>query len=86
MKIPYRSDLTKIRLAENLVKNGIDAMRGQGSISVEIMATHKKALVHISDTGKGLAKKDFKKIGKPINRAGTQTKFGCRAQKSSKMG
>ena len=50
---------------ENLVKNGIDAMRGQGSISVEIMATHKKALVHISDTGKGLAKKDFKKIFVP---------------------
>lgn len=50
---------------ENLVKNGIDAMRGQGSIRIEIRIQNKRALVHISDTGKGIPKKDYKKIFTP---------------------
>lgn len=50
---------------ENLVKNGIDAMRGQGKIRIEILTQGKKALVHVNDTGKGIAKKDFKKIFAP---------------------
>jgi len=50
---------------ENLVKNGIDAMRGQGKITIEILPTAKKALVRISDTGKGIPKRDQKKIFKP---------------------
>lgn len=50
---------------ENLVKNGIDAMKGQGKISVEILTQPKKAMVRISDTGKGIPKKYFKKIFVP---------------------
>lgn len=50
---------------ENLVKNGIDAMKGQGKITIEIIPTSKKALVRISDTGKGIPKLDQKKIFKP---------------------
>ena len=50
---------------ENLVKNGIDAMRGQGRISIEIGSSNKRALVHITDSGKGIPKKDFKKIFTP---------------------
>lgn len=50
---------------ENLVKNGIDAMRGQGKITIEIIPTAKKALVQISDTGKGISKRHHKKIFKP---------------------
>ncbi len=50
---------------ENLVKNGIDAMRGQGSISIEIQTHGKRASVLVSDTGKGISKKDFKKIFQP---------------------
>lgn len=50
---------------ENLVKNGIDAMRGKGKISVSILQTPKLALVHISDTGKGLTKSDFRQIFAP---------------------
>ncbi len=50
---------------ENLVKNGIDAMKGQGKISIEIVTQHNKAMVRISDTGKGIPKKDFKKIFVP---------------------
>jgi signal transduction histidine kinase len=50
---------------ENLVKNGIDAMKGQGKITIEIIPTSKKALIRISDTGKGIPKLDQKKIFKP---------------------
>lgn len=50
---------------ENLIKNGIDAMKGQGKITIEIIPTAKKALVRISDTGKGIPKRDHKKIFKP---------------------
>ncbi|MEM7085387.1 MAG: HAMP domain-containing sensor histidine kinase [Bacteroidota bacterium] len=50
---------------ENLVKNGIDAMKGKGKITIEIIPTAKKALVQITDTGKGIPKRDQKKIFKP---------------------
>lgn len=50
---------------ENLVKNGIDAMKGQGTIDVEILSTSKKALIRISDTGKGIPSRNYKKIFKP---------------------
>ena len=50
---------------ENLVKNGIDAMRGQGKITVLIVVEADKAYVRISDTGKGIARKDFKRIFTP---------------------
>lgn len=50
---------------ENLVKNAIDAMRGEGTIIVSISTTHKNAAIHITDTGKGMPKKDFKKIFNP---------------------
>jgi hypothetical protein len=50
---------------ENMVKNGIDAMKGQGKITIEIIPTAKKALVRISDTGKGIPKRNQKRIFKP---------------------
>ena len=50
---------------ENLVKNGIDAMKGKGTISVRVEASSKYALIHISDTGKGILKRNFKKIFAP---------------------
>ncbi|GHC46173.1 sensor histidine kinase [Ulvibacter litoralis] len=50
---------------ENMVKNGIDAMRGKGTITVSIETNAKYAMVRISDTGKGIAKRDFKKIFRP---------------------
>jgi len=50
---------------ENLVKNGIDAMRGQGKITLEITSDTKRALVQISDTGKGIPKRNQKRIFKP---------------------
>ena len=51
---------------ENLVKNGIDAMKGQGKITIEIVRQEGKyALVRISDTGKGIPKRDHKRVFKP---------------------
>lgn len=50
---------------ENLVKNGIDAMKGTGKITISIEKHQKTALVQISDTGKGLSKREFKTIFTP---------------------
>lgn len=47
---------------ENLVKNGIDAMKGKGKITIAITGDSKFAYLHISDTGMGLKKSDFKRI------------------------
>ncbi len=50
---------------ENLVKNGIDAMKGKGNITISITKNSKYALVHIADTGKGLTKSEFRRIFTP---------------------
>lgn len=50
---------------ENLVKNAIDAMKGRGKLTVEISQLENDVKVSVSDTGKGIAKKDFNKIFEP---------------------
>ena len=50
---------------ENLVKNSIDAMKGKGDLKIEVLNTDKFVKIHVSDTGKGLAKQNFKKIFEP---------------------
>jgi nitrogen-specific signal transduction histidine kinase len=50
---------------ENLVKNGIDAMRGQGTIDIALSLQNKRILLHISDSGKGIPKRNFNKIFNP---------------------
>ncbi|MBU2950708.1 HAMP domain-containing histidine kinase [Tamlana agarivorans] len=50
---------------ENLVKNAIDAMKGRGKLMVEISQLENNVKVCVSDTGKGLAKKNFTKIFEP---------------------
>ncbi|TYA70082.1 sensor histidine kinase [Seonamhaeicola marinus] len=50
---------------ENLVKNAIDAMKGRGKLTVEIAELEDNVKIKVSDTGKGIAKKDFKKIFEP---------------------
>ena len=50
---------------ENLVKNGIDAMRGKGNISIDIEKKGNHVHVLISDTGHGIAKGDFQTIFNP---------------------
>lgn len=50
---------------ENLVKNAIDSMKGEGKIRITVESNSKFAFIHISDTGMGIAKKKFSKIFKP---------------------
>ena len=50
---------------ENLVKNGIDAMRGKGNIAIEIVPNGNWVKVLISDTGSGIPKKNFQAIFNP---------------------
>lgn len=50
---------------ENLVKNGIDAMKGKGNIAIEIIPSGKSVNVLISDTGHGIARSDFQNIFNP---------------------
>lgn len=50
---------------ENLIKNAIDAMQGKGSVSIAISSDAKRIKVQVTDTGKGMAKSQFKQIFKP---------------------
>ena len=50
---------------ENLIKNAIDAMSGVGNLTIEMKTDNKKIYIDVSDTGKGIAKRDFKKIFYP---------------------
>ncbi|MGI9548101.1 MAG: sensor histidine kinase [Flavobacteriaceae bacterium] len=50
---------------ENLVKNGIDAMKGKGNISIEIIPVGRFVNVLVSDTGQGIPKGDFNTIFNP---------------------
>ena len=50
---------------ENLCKNAIDAMGGNGSIAVVVSDTADKVVVDVSDTGKGIAKSQWNDVFKP---------------------
>lgn len=50
---------------ENLCKNAIDAMSGEGKISVYVYRTAKYVAIDLSDTGKGIVKKNFRSVFKP---------------------
>lgn len=50
---------------ENLVKNGIDAMRGKGTIAIEIVPDGKFVNILIADTGHGIPKSNFTTIFNP---------------------
>jgi len=50
---------------ENLVKNAIDAMKGKGKLSVQIVNENNFVKILVSDTGKGIPKKQFKRVFEP---------------------
>ncbi|MBQ8866542.1 MAG: HAMP domain-containing histidine kinase [Bacteroidaceae bacterium] len=50
---------------ENLCKNSIDAMDGQGVITLCVQDTDKKVLIDIEDTGKGISKSHYKSVFTP---------------------
>lgn len=50
---------------ENLVKNAIDAMKGRGKLSLEILHDGGLVRINISDTGKGIPKNQYKSVFEP---------------------
>ena len=50
---------------ENICKNAVDAMSGNGSVMVDIYKNHKRVFIDITDTGKGIPKGKFKDIFQP---------------------
>lgn len=52
-------------VVENLTKNAVDAMEGQGEIAFLIEEREKTVRIDISDTGKGIPKSKFKTVFNP---------------------
>ncbi|WP_186753952.1 sensor histidine kinase [Echinicola salinicaeni] len=53
-------------VVENICKNAVDAMKGEGKISINIVKDSEKFVhIDITDTGKGLDKSMFKKVFNP---------------------
>lgn len=50
---------------ENLMKNSIDAMKGKGRLKLVIENDEKFVKIKIEDSGKGIPKKEFRKIFEP---------------------
>ena len=50
---------------ENLIKNAVDAMEGSGSITIETGRDGQKAHVTVTDTGKGISRKNQKTVFNP---------------------
>lgn len=50
---------------ENLCKNAIDAMSGEGHINVEVAQEKEKVIIDVSDTGKGIPKSKFDAVFSP---------------------
>lgn len=50
---------------ENLIKNAVDAMEGSGSITVETSADSSRASVTVTDTGRGIPRKNHSTVFNP---------------------
>lgn len=50
---------------ENLIKNAVDAMEGYGNITVTTGRDAAHAFIEVADTGKGIARKNFKTVFTP---------------------
>ena len=50
---------------ENLVKNAIDAMKGKGKLTLEMVQEGDYVKINVSDTGSGIQKKQFKTVFEP---------------------
>lgn len=64
LKVKLNSSLFEW-VIENICKNSIDAMSGQGTITLAIYSLNSKVIIDISDTGKGVPKSKYKTIFKP---------------------
>lgn len=52
-------------VVENLTKNAVDAMQGQGKVTFRVYQKNEYACIDITDTGKGIPKAMFKQIFRP---------------------
>ncbi|MFT4737128.1 MAG: signal transduction histidine kinase [Cyclobacteriaceae bacterium] len=53
-------------VVENLLKNAVDAMAGEGTITVQLHASKtNQCLIDISDTGKGISRNNINQVFKP---------------------
>ncbi|WP_026955809.1 sensor histidine kinase [Algoriphagus vanfongensis] len=53
-------------VVENICKNAVDAMKGKGSITIELLQDSDKfVIVDITDTGKGMEKKMYRRVFNP---------------------
>ncbi|MBQ7209516.1 MAG: HAMP domain-containing histidine kinase [Paludibacteraceae bacterium] len=52
-------------VVENLCKNAVDAMDGQGTLTIDITSDEQKIFIDITDTGKGLERGMFRTIFTP---------------------
>lgn len=52
-------------VVENLMKNSLDALQGHGSIEVHVSQDEKHVFVEVKDSGKGIAKANWKRIFEP---------------------
>lgn len=50
---------------ENLCKNAVDAMEGCGTITLHVEETASKVIIEVTDTGKGIKKKNIRNVFKP---------------------
>lgn len=52
-------------VVENLLKNALDALQGEGAIDVVLSSTDDWVHIDVKDTGKGIAKSNYKRIFEP---------------------
>lgn len=50
---------------ENLLKNALDAMDGKGSITLQLQQHNNQVWIDITDTGKGIPRKNLRKVFQP---------------------
>lgn len=64
VQVPLNASLFEW-VIENLCKNAVDAMEGAGTITLRLEEVGNKAVIKVSDTGKGIRKKDLSNVFRP---------------------
>lgn len=67
VEVPVKASAPLLEwVIENLIKNAVDAMEGEGRIDVTVMSSAAgTAAIEVSDTGKGISRKNFKNVFNP---------------------
>lgn len=71
LQVPEESILVKMNrplyawTIENLVKNAIDAMKGQGDLKIRLVSRKQQVKIQVTDTGSGISLLNFQKVFEP---------------------